>query len=112
MKLLVTGGCGFIGSAFVRLALGRGAQVVNLDKLTYAGNPANVADVADDEAYSFVHADIADADAVAGAIAGVDAVVNFAAESHVDRSILQPGDFIHTDVVGTATISGSLAAVE
>ena len=104
MKLLVTGGCGFIGSAFVRLALGRGAQVVNLDKLTYAGNPANVADVADDEAYSFVHADIADADAVAGAIAGVDAVVNFAAESHVDRSILQPGDFIHTDVVGTAVL--------
>ena len=70
MKLLVTGGCGFIGSAFVRLALSRGSQVVNLDKLTYAGNPANVADVADDEGYRFVHADIADADAVAAAVAG------------------------------------------
>jgi dTDP-glucose 4,6-dehydratase len=104
MRLLVTGGCGFIGSAFVRLALGHGAEVVNLDKLTYAGNPANVADVADDEAYSFVHADIADAAAVAGAIAGCDAVVNFAAESHVDRSILDPADFISTDVVGTAVL--------
>ncbi len=104
MRLLVTGGCGFIGSAFVRLALGHGAEVVNLDKLTYAGNPANVADVADDEAYTFVHADIADAAAVAGAIAGCDAVVNFAAESHVDRSILDPADFISTDVVGTAVL--------
>ena len=105
MKLLVTGGCGFIGSAFVRLALGRGAEVVNLDKLTYAGNPANVADVADDEGYRFVHADIADAEAVDGARSqGVDAVVNFAAESHVDRSILDPTDFIHTDVVGTAVL--------
>lgn len=104
MRILVTGGCGFIGSAFVRLALGRGAEVVNLDKLTYAGNPANVADVADDPAYSFVHADIADAAAVGRAIVGVDVVVNFAAESHVDRSILSPGDFIHTDVVGTAVL--------
>ena len=104
MKLLVTGGCGFIGSAFVRLALGRGATVVNLDKLTYAGNPENVADVADHPGYRFVHADIADADAVADAIRGVDAVVNFAAESHVDRSILSPADFITTDVVGTAVL--------
>ena len=69
MRLLVTGGCGFIGSAFVRLAL-RGAEVVNLDKLTYAGNPANVADVADEPGYSFVHADIADAVAVRRAIEG------------------------------------------
>ena len=104
MKLLVTGGCGFIGSAFVRLALSRGAQVVNLDKLTYAGNPANVADVADDEGYRFVRADIADADAVAAAVEGVDAIVNFAAESHVDRSILDPTEFIETDVVGTAVL--------
>jgi len=104
VKLLVTGGCGFIGSAFVRLALGRGAEVVNLDKLTYAGNPANVADVAQEEGYSFVHADIADAEKVEAAIAGVDAVVNFAAESHVDRSILEPADFIQTDVVGTAVL--------
>ena len=104
MRILVTGGCGFIGSAFVRIAIERGAEVVNLDKLTYAGNPANVADVADDPAYSFVHADIADAEAVSRAIAGVDVVVNFAAESHVDRSILSPGDFIQTDVVGTAVL--------
>lgn len=104
MKLLVTGGCGFIGSAFVRMAIARGAEVVNLDKLTYAGNPANVADVADHPAYSFVHADIADGAAVQDAIAGVDAVVNFAAESHVDRSILDPAEFIRTDVVGTAVL--------
>lgn len=104
MRILVTGGCGFIGSAFVRLAIGRGAEVVNLDKLTYAGNPANVADVADHPGYSFVHADIADARAVAGAMHGVEVVVNFAAESHVDRSILSPGDFIQTDVVGTAVL--------
>lgn len=104
MKLLVTGGCGFIGSAFVHMAIGRGAEVVNLDKLTYAGNPENVADVAGDPAYSFVHADIADADAVAEAVKGVDAVVNFAAESHVDRSILDPGEFIRTDVLGTAVL--------
>ena len=104
MRILVTGGCGFIGSQFVRLALSRGAEVVNLDKLTYAGNPANVADVADDEAYGFVHADIADAERVEEAIQGCDAVVNFAAESHVDRSILDPADFIRTDVVGTAVL--------
>ena len=104
MRLLVTGGCGFIGSAFVRLALARGAEVVNLDKLTYAGNPANVADVAGDPRYRFVHADIADAEAVAEAVEGVDAIVNLAAESHVDRSILAPGDFIRTDVVGTAVL--------
>ena len=71
-----------------------GAEVVNLDKLTYAGNPANLADVADDRGYRFVHGDIADAEAVAEAIEGVDAVVNFAAESHVDRSILDPAEFI------------------
>jgi dTDP-glucose 4,6-dehydratase len=104
MRILVTGGCGFIGSQFVRLAMSRGAEVVNLDKLTYAGNPANVADVADDEAYGFVHADIADGERVEEAIAGCDVVVNFAAESHVDRSILDPADFIRTDVVGTAVL--------
>jgi dTDP-glucose 4,6-dehydratase len=104
VRILVTGGCGFIGSQFVHLALERGAEVVNLDKLTYAGNPANVADVADDPAYAFVHADIADAPAVARAVSGADVVVNFAAESHVDRSIMNPGDFIQTDVVGTAVL--------
>ncbi len=104
MKLLVTGGCGFIGSTFVRMALARGHEVVNVDKLTYAGNPANVAEVADDPKYHFVHADIADAPAMADALTGVDAVVNMAAESHVDRSILDPAAFPMTDVVGTAVI--------
>jgi dTDP-glucose 4,6-dehydratase len=104
MRLLVTGGCGFIGSAFVRLALAEGAEVVNLDKLTYAGNPANVAEVADHPGYRFVRGDIADAEVVDGALAGVEAVVNFAAETHVDRSILDPAQFPHTDVVGTAVL--------
>jgi dTDP-glucose 4,6-dehydratase len=101
---LLTGGCGFIGSAFVRMALARGHEVTNLDKLTYAGNPANVAEVADLPGYRFVHADIADPDAVVGALEGVDVVVNMAAESHVDRSILDPAAFPLTDVVGTAML--------
>ncbi len=104
MKLLVTGGCGFIGSAFVRLALANGCEVVNFDKLTYAGNPANVEEVADDPRYTFVQGDIADADVVNEAVPGCDAIVNFAAETHVDRSILDPSDFIRTDVQGTATL--------
>ena len=104
MKILVTGGCGFIGSHFVHLAIANGAEVVNLDKLTYAGNPANVADLADDPRYTFVHGDIADPAVVALATGDVEVVVNFAAESHVDRSILDPGEFIRTDVLGTATL--------
>jgi len=104
MRILLTGGCGFIGSTFVRMALARGDEVTNLDKLTYAGNPANVAEVADLPGYRFVHADIADPDAVEGALEGVDAVVNMAAESHVDRSILDPAAFPMTDVVGTAVL--------
>jgi dTDP-glucose 4,6-dehydratase len=104
VRLLVTGGCGFIGSAFVRTALGMGAEVVNLDKLTYAGNPANVAEVADDPGYRFVRGDIADPEVVAETMAGCEVVVNFAAESHVDRSILAPEQFIRTDVVGTAVL--------
>jgi dTDP-glucose 4,6-dehydratase len=106
VKILITGGCGFIGSTFVRLALAAGAEVVNLDKLTYAGNPANVAEVADSPAYRFVHADIGDGPAVAAALEGVEVVVNFAAESHVDRSILDPSAFPMTDVVGTAVLLG------
>jgi dTDP-glucose 4,6-dehydratase len=106
VKILITGGCGFIGSTFVRLALAKGAEVVNLDKLTYAGNPANVAEVADSPGYRFVHADVADGPAVAAALAGVEVVVNFAAESHVDRSILDPSAFPMTDVVGTAILLG------
>jgi dTDP-glucose 4,6-dehydratase len=103
-RWLVTGGLGFIGSAFVRLTLRERSDVAVtvLDALTYAGNPANVAEVAHDPRYSFVKGDIADAARVDEAIgAGVDAIVNFAAETHVDRSILDPEAFIRTDVMGT-----------
>jgi len=103
-RWLVTGGLGFIGSAFVRLALRERTDVAVtvLDAMTYAGNAANVAEVAADRRYRFVKGDIADAAAVAAAVGeGVDAIVNFAAESHVDRSILDPEAFIRTDVMGT-----------
>ena len=103
MRVLVTGGAGFIGSHFVRhlLTTHPEYEVVNLDKLTYAGNPANLADVAADPRYRFVHGDICDATLVREVMAGCDAVVNFAAESHVDRSIQDAGDFLRTDVLGT-----------
>ncbi|MEL7463268.1 MAG: dTDP-glucose 4,6-dehydratase [Pseudomonadota bacterium] len=106
MKLLITGGCGFIGSAVVRRAIADGHSVVNVDKLTYAANPANVADVADDARYAFVQADICDADAMKAVFAAhrPDAVMHLAAESHVDRSIDGPAAFIHTNVVGTFTM--------
>ena len=101
--LLITGGCGFIGANFVRHILNRypDYRVINLDKLTYAGNPANLADIAADERYRFVHGDITDADAVDPLVAEADCVVNFAAESHVDRSILGSADFLHTNIDGT-----------
>jgi dTDP-glucose 4,6-dehydratase len=100
--LLVTGGAGFIGSAFVRAHLRDYSddRVTVLDKLTYAGNLANLAAVADDPRYRFVQGDIADAALVRELIQGVNVVVNFAAETHVDRSILDPGSFIETDVRG------------
>jgi dTDP-glucose 4,6-dehydratase len=103
VRVLVTGGAGFIGSAFVRrlLAGDPAAEVVVLDKLTYAGNPANLRPVAADPRYRFVRGDIADAALVGPLVAEVDAVVNFAAETHVDRSILDAGSFIETDVRGT-----------
>jgi dTDP-glucose 4,6-dehydratase len=103
MKLLVTGGAGFIGSAFIRqvIAEDRDAKVVCFDKLTYAGNLDNLAAVSDDPRYHFVHGDICDREAVEDASIGVDAIVNFAAETHVDRSLLQPDAFIRTDVLGT-----------
>ncbi len=102
MKLLVAGGAGFIGSTYVRrhLELNPGDEIVVLDKLTYAGRKENLAG-ADSARLGFVEADIADAEAVKAAIEGCDAVVNFAAESHVDRSIEDPGAFIQTDVFGT-----------
>lgn len=103
MKLLVTGGAGFIGSNFIRLILDRypDYEVINFDKLTYAGNLDNLKDVAGDRRYRFVQGDICDPELVYGEMEGVDAVVNFAAESHVDRSIGGPADFIQTDVYGT-----------
>ena len=107
MNLLVTGGCGFIGSNFVRQRLtekgSRLARLVNLDALTYAGNPANLADLAGDPRYVFAHGDIGDTALVTRLLAehSIDAVVNFAAESHVDRSIDSPEPFIQTNVVGT-----------
>jgi dTDP-glucose 4,6-dehydratase len=108
MKFLVTGGAGFIGSAFVRMLL-RGTQasaVVNIDKLTYAGNLENLAPVAGDSRYQFVHGDICDAAVVRATIeeARPDAIVHFAAESHVDRSILSPDAFLETNLRGTLTL--------
>ena len=103
MKIFVTGGAGFIGSDFIRhvLVLGKGYAVVNYDKLTYAGNLANLDSVAHDSNYSFVKGDICDGAAVETAMAGCDAVVHFAAESHVDRSIYEPAAAIETNVTGT-----------
>ncbi len=107
MNLLITGGCGFIGSNFIRhlLALGPKApsRIVNLDKLTYAGNLANLADVAGDVRYAFVQGDIGDEALVARLLAdhAIGAIVNFAAESHVDRSIDSPEPFVQTNVLGT-----------
>jgi dTDP-glucose 4,6-dehydratase len=102
MKLLVTGGAGFIGSAVVRLAVQRGHQVVNLDALTYAANLANVAAVSDSPLYAFVQADIRDRAALDAAFAAhrPDIVLHLAAESHVDRSIDGPADFIDTNITG------------
>jgi dTDP-glucose 4,6-dehydratase len=103
MKLLVTGGAGFIGSAVVRLAVARGHQVVNLDALTYAAYLQNVAAIADSPLYAFEHADIRDRAALDRIFTAhrPDAVMHLAAESHVDRSIDGPGDFIDTNITGT-----------
>lgn len=114
MRLIVTGGCGFIGSEFVRQALARPeiTSLVNIDLLTYAGNADNLTSIADDPRYRFVHADIADEMAMQSLFAEerqkaekpVEAVINFAAESHVDRSILSPQDFIRTNINGTSIL--------
>ena len=105
MKLFVTGGAGFIGSAFIRLALGGGSstEVLNFDALTYAGNLENLESVASKPDYLFVKANLCDADAVDEAVAscGPDAIIHFAAESHVDRSILSPKPVIDTNFTGT-----------
>jgi dTDP-glucose 4,6-dehydratase len=108
MKFLVTGGAGFIGSAFVRLVLrsGGASQLVNLDKLTYAGNLENLLPVAENERYRFVHGDICDQKLVNDLVAELkpDAIVHFAAESHVDRSILSPAPVFETNLRGTFTL--------
>jgi dTDP-glucose 4,6-dehydratase len=106
MKILVTGGSGFIGSNFVRHVLTAHPEdsVVNLDKLTYAGNPENLRDVERDPRYRFVKGDICDASLVADLMAGVDAVVHMAAETHVDRSNAGADDFLRTNVSGTHTL--------
>lgn len=103
MRLLVTGGAGFIGSEFVRTTIAdrSDTEVTVLDKLTYAGNLANLAQVADDPRFRFVHGDICDTGLVNDLAREVDAIVNFAAETHVDRSLLAAGQFIQTDVYGT-----------
>jgi len=107
-NLLVTGGCGFIGSDFIRFLFeesGYEGRVINLDALTYAANPMNLADIAERfrDRYVFAHADLRNAEAVGRVFDEweVDAVCHLAAESHVDRSIMHPGDFIHTNVVGS-----------
>lgn len=106
-RLLVTGGCGFIGSNFIRHLLSTQSDlaITNLDKLTYAGNPENLADV-DQQRYRFVHGDIADRSLADALLVETkfDAVINFAAESHVDRSILDSGPFVQTNIVGTQVL--------
>ena len=101
--LLITGGCGFIGSNFIHYLLAKypDYRVVNLDKLTYAGNPANLASLDDDIRYRFVEGDICDRTAVDALVAEADMIVNFAAESHVDRSIMGGAEFVHTNFNGT-----------
>ncbi|MEX0884890.1 MAG: dTDP-glucose 4,6-dehydratase [Phycisphaeraceae bacterium] len=108
--LLVTGGCGFIGSNFIRFVLDRrpGVQIINLDALTYSGNPENLANVEADARYRFVRGDIRDIDAVTALIERADAVVHFAAESHVDRSIMDARPFVETNVLGTQTLIDGL----
>ena len=106
-RILITGGCGFIGSNFIRhlLESDQDAHVVNMDKLTYAGNLSNLADLAHQPRYEFVQGDVADRNCVRGVIQqGIDGVIHFAAESHVDRSIHDASPFIHANVVGTQVL--------
>ncbi|MGB9834883.1 MAG: dTDP-glucose 4,6-dehydratase [bacterium] len=109
MKILVTGGCGFIGSNFIRYMLRKypDVEIVNLDALTYAGNTENLKDIENEARYQFVHGRVEDAERLEEALEGVEAVVHFAAESHVDRSILDAAPFIKTNVLGTQVLLNS-----
>jgi dTDP-glucose 4,6-dehydratase len=106
MKIFVTGGAGFVGSNFIRhvLASEKRYAVVNYDKLTYAGNLANLDSVATNPDYTFVRGDVCDAPALEAAVRGCDVVVLFAAESHVDRSIYEPSPVIQTNITGTFVV--------
>ncbi len=106
MRILVTGGAGFIGSHFIRRILNRypDYEVINLDKLTYAGSLENLKDVENNSRYRFVKGDICDGTLVQELASRVDCIVNFAAETHVDRSLLDPGGFVKTDINGTYTL--------
>jgi len=102
LKILATGGCGFIGSNFVRYMLDRypDYKITNLDKLTYAGNPDNLKSIESSDNYNFIKGDICDSELANEIVPGHDAVINFAAESHVDRSIVNPDEFVRTNVIG------------
>ncbi len=105
MKILVTGGCGFIGSNFIRFLLENTEhEVVNLDALTYAGNRDNLKEYESNSRYTFIHGRIEDRKLVKDIVEDVDCVVNFAAETHVDRSILEPSPFLITNIMGTQTL--------
>jgi len=110
MKLLVTGGAGFMGSNFIHYILNKypDYEIINLDKLTYAGNLRNLSDIENNSRYKFVKGDISDPTLVKELISQVDVVVNYAAETHVDRSILAPREFAQTDVIGTLTILNAI----
>lgn len=114
MKVLVTGGAGFIGSNFIRWVLAHhpGVRVTNYDALTYAGNVTNLWDVERDSRYEFIHADICDTRNVMKHLAGHDAVINFAAASHVDRSIEQSRQFVQTNVLGANTLFDAAMRLE
>ena len=111
MKLLVTGGAGFIGSNFILYWLREhpNDEIVNLDKLTYAGNLENLKQIENNPHYKFVKGDISDPDDVRVAISDIDIVIHFAAETHVDRSILGPATFVKTNVLGTQVLLDAAA---
>lgn len=104
MRLLVTGGAGFIGSTYVKQVIAEGNQVVVYDALTYAGNLENLKELEENDSYKFIHGDVCDLNKLDEAIKGCDGVVHFAAESHVDRSITDPSSFITTNCTGTANL--------